>query len=91
MAATPQEVAALRKAFEQDHRKPARALAELLLMGNVLLESHDVLEGQLGERFEAFVIESLDAEGVSHAEFARAVQALNDLRTTLAALEDLPD
>ncbi|VTU46061.1 hypothetical protein SRS16P2_00464 (plasmid) [Variovorax sp. SRS16] len=91
MAATPEEVAALRRTFEQDHRKPARALAELLLMGNVLLESHEALEGRLGERFEAFVLESLDDEGVSHAEFARAVQALQDLRATLANLDELPD
>ncbi|VTU20212.1 hypothetical protein SRS16CHR_02597 [Variovorax sp. SRS16] len=90
MPATPQEVAALRRTFEQEHRKPARALAELLLIGNVLLESHEALEGRLGERFEAFVLESLEDEGVSHSEFARAVQALQDLRSTLETLDGLP-
>ncbi|VTU29892.1 hypothetical protein E5CHR_02903 [Variovorax sp. PBL-E5] len=60
-------------------------------MGNVLLESHDALEGSLGNKFEAFILDTLEAEHVSHDEFACAVQALQVLRATLAALEALPE
>jgi hypothetical protein len=91
MPATSDEIDALRAEFERAHRRPARALAELLLLGNVILEDHQLLEGPLGVAFERFVVEALSDQGVEVGEFAAAVKALGALRATLAELQQLPD
>jgi hypothetical protein len=90
MPATPQEVATLQQAYEQAHSRPARALAELLLVGNVILESHELLEGRIGEAFEGFVLASLQESDVSQDDFKAALVALGTLRATLDELERLP-
>jgi hypothetical protein len=91
MAATLEEVAALKRAFEREHRKPARALAELLVVGNALLEVHDSLDGEIGDAFEEFVLRCLDSQGVGLEELKRAVEAVGALRATLVELDNLPD
>lgn len=91
MTATTSEIAALRAEFERAHSRVARALAELLLLGNVILEDHELLEGKIGDAFEQFVLQSLSGEGVELGEFAAAVKALGTLRETLAELQQLPD
>lgn len=91
MTATSDEIAALRADFERSHSRPARALAEMLLIGNVILEDHQLLEGEVGDAFERFVLQSLADQGVEVGEFAAAVKALGKLRETLAELQQLPD
>lgn len=91
MTATRDEISALKDDFERSHRQPVRALAELLLLGNVILEDHGMLEGDVGSAFERFVMESLSQQGIDVGEFAAAVQALGKLRATLAELQSLPD
>jgi hypothetical protein len=91
MPATSDEISALRAEFERGHRLPARALAELLLIGNVILEDHQLLEGPLGVAFERFVMEALAEQDIEVGEFAAAVKALGTLRATLAELQQLPD
>lgn len=91
MTATSDEIAALRAEFERSHRRPARALAELLLLGNVILEERQLLEGKTGDAFEQFVLQSLSDQGVEVGEFAAALKALGALRATLAELQQLPD
>ncbi|MBT2326764.1 hypothetical protein J7E62_31110 [Variovorax paradoxus] len=91
MPATSDEINALRAEFERAHRRPVRALAEILLIGNVILEDHQLLEGELGEAFERFVLQALNDQGVEVGEFAAAVKALGKLRATLAELQQLPD
>lgn len=91
MTATSSEIAALRAEFERSHRRPARALAELLLIGNVILEDHQLLEGRVGDAFERFVLQTLSDEGVETGEFAAALKALAALRETLAELQQLPE
>jgi hypothetical protein len=91
MTATSDEIAALRAEFERSHRRPARALAELLLLENLILEDHQLLEGKIGDAFEKFVLQSLSDEGVEVGEFAAAVKALGTLRATLTELQQLPD
>ena len=59
MPATQQEIDALQLAYEQAHSALARALSELLVVGNVVLESHGLLERPLGDAFEAFVVKNL--------------------------------
>jgi hypothetical protein len=91
MTATSDEIAALMADFEQSHSRPARALAELLLLGHVILDGHDLLEGEVGIAFERFVLEALSQRGIEVDEFAAAVQALSKLRETLVELQSLPD
>lgn len=91
MPATPNEFAALTAAFDKAHSRPARALADLLLMGNVTLESHDALEGPIGDAFEKFVMDCAMEEGVSITEFKAAVRGLGELRATLDELDQLPE
>lgn len=91
MTATRDEIAALMADFEQAHSRPARALAELLLLGNVILGGHDLLEGEVGIAFDRFVLEALSQQSIAVDEFAAAVQALGKLRETLAELQSLPD
>ena len=91
MAATYEEIAALRRAFEEGHSRPARALADLLLGGNVCPESHEVLEGPIGDAFEAFVIQCVQDQGVTISQFKAAVEALGVLKSTLDELDQLPE
>ncbi|CAN7774859.1 hypothetical protein LJR290_007734 [Variovorax sp. LjRoot290] len=91
MTITSYEITALRADFKRSHRRPARALAELLMLGNAVLEDHEMLEGEVGNAFERFVLESLSQQGVESGEFAAAVLALGKLRTTLAELQSIPD
>jgi hypothetical protein len=91
MTATSDEIAALQAEFERSHRRHARALAELLLLGNVILEDHQLLEGEMGDAFERFVLQCLSEQGIEVGEFAAAVKALGTLRATLAELQQLPD
>ncbi|GAA4358130.1 hypothetical protein GCM10023165_52770 [Variovorax defluvii] len=91
MPATPHEFAALTAAFEKAHSRPARALAELLLVGNVALEGHDSLDGPIGDAFEEFVVNCAEQHGVSLADFKAAVTALGNLRATLDELDQLPE
>lgn len=60
MPATPEEIMELLNAFDAAHPPMARAMADLLLRGNVVLEEHQLLEGQIGDAFEAFVLRVLE-------------------------------
>lgn len=91
MTATPDEFAAISTAYESAHRLPARALAELLITGNIGLDANGVLEGPIGDAFEAFVLQCASDQGVTVEEFGAAVAAFGRLRETLAELDGLPE
>lgn len=57
----------------------------------MILDGHDLLEGEVGIAFDRFVLKALAQQGVQVEEFAAAVQALNKLRDTLAELQSLPE
>jgi len=91
MTATVAELATLRGAFAEGHSRAARALADLMLSGNVCLETFEVLEGPIGDAFEAFIVRCVQDQGVSLTQFKAAVKALVALKATLAELEQLPE
>ncbi|WP_218668920.1 hypothetical protein [Variovorax sp. KK3] len=76
--------------FEQAHPPMARAMADLLLRGNVVLEEHELLEGSVGDGFEAFVLGVLEEHGTSREVFAATLTALSRLRDTIDHLDQLP-
>ena len=90
MPATPEEMQTLVEAFDKAHRPVARAMAELLIRGNVLLEEHRLLEGKVGDAFEAFVFGVLAEHDIGTEEFAQTLIAFERLRETLDHLEQLP-
>ena len=91
MPASPTEVRALTETFDRAHSRPARALADLLIVGNETLESHFELETRIGDAFEDFVLDCARKNGVSIQEFKATVEALGRLRETIAELDQLPD
>ncbi|MBU1361463.1 MAG: hypothetical protein KKC85_04895 [Gammaproteobacteria bacterium] len=91
MPASPAEFAVLTATFDKAHSRPARALAELFLAGNSILESHDLLEGPIGDAFEKFVMVCAIGQGVSITAFKAAVKGLKELRATLDELDQLPE
>jgi hypothetical protein len=90
MAATPVEIKMLVDAFEAAHPRMARAMADLLLRGNVILEEHSLLEGTVGDDFEAFVFKVLDEHGIGKDQFAATLIALGRLRETIDHLDQIP-
>ena len=90
MPATPEEMQNLVAAFDKAHRPLARAMADLLIRGNVILEEHRLLEGKVGDAFEAFVFDILAENNISTEEFADTLIAFERLRETLDHLEQLP-
>jgi hypothetical protein len=90
MPATPEEMQALVDAFEAAHPRMARAMADLLLSGNVLLEEHRLLQGPIGDAFEAFVFKVLDEHGIGRGRFAATLIALGQLRDTIDHLDQMP-
>ncbi|PNG53160.1 MULTISPECIES: hypothetical protein [unclassified Variovorax] len=90
MPATPEEFERLIDAFDNAHAPVARAMADLLLRGNVILEEHQMLEGPIGDAFEAFVFNMLAEQGISKEAFAETLRALVRLRDTIDHLDQLP-
>lgn len=83
MPATPAEFSAINAAHEAAHRLPARALAELILAGDVALESNEAPDGPIGCASEAFVLQCARDQGVTLEEFQAAVAGLGHLGETL--------
>ncbi|CAN7204652.1 hypothetical protein LJR290_000567 [Variovorax sp. LjRoot290] len=50
-----------------------------------------MLEGEVADAFERFVLQLLSDQGVEVGEFAAALKALGKLRETLAELQQLLD
>lgn len=90
MAATPEELKLLVDAFEAAHPRMARAMAELLLRGNVILEDHRLLDGAVGDAFEGFVFSTLDKYGIKKDQFAETLIAFERLRETIDHLDQIP-
>ena len=90
MPATPEEMKRLVEEFEKAHAPLARAMADLLIRGNVILEEHRVLESAIGDAFEAFVLETLHEHGIQKEEFADTLIALERLRSTIDQLDQIP-
>ena len=90
MPATPDEMKRLLDAFEHAHAPMARAMADLLIRGNLILEEHRLLEGPVGDAFEAFVFATLAEHGIRKEEFAKTLVALDRLRETIDQLDQLP-
>ena len=90
MPATPEELKQLIDTFEQAHAPIARAMADLLVRGNVILEDHQLLEGPVGDGFEEFVFNVLAEGGITKAEFAATLVAYDRLRETIDQLDQLP-
>ena len=77
-------------AFDKAHGPIARAMADLLIRGNVILEEHRLLEGKVGDAFEAFVFNVLAEHSIGKDEFAQTLRALERLRETIDQLDQLP-
>lgn len=90
MPATPDEMKMLLDAFEAAHPRMARAMADLLLRGNVILEEYRLLEGPVGDAFEAFVFKALDEHGIGKDQFAATLIAFERLRDTIDHLDQIP-
>ena len=90
MPATPEEMERLVEAFEKAHAPVARAMADLLVRGNVILEEHRMLEGPIGDDFEAFVFDVLQKHGIQKEAFAKTLVDLDRLRDTIDQLDQLP-
>ena len=90
MAATPEEMRRLVNAYEKSHSQMARAMADLLVRGNVTLEEHRLLESEVGGRFEAFVLDILAEHNISKEAFAATLIAYERLRDTIDQLDQLP-
>lgn len=90
MPATPEELNALVDAYDKAHPSMARAMAELLVRGNVILEDHELLEGAVGDRLEAFVFNVLADHNISKEAFAATLIAYERLRDTIHQLDQLP-
>lgn len=90
MPATPEEIKMLVDAFEGAHPRVARAMADLLLRGNVILEEHSLLEGTVGDAFEVFVFKVLDEHGIGKDQFASTLIAFERLRDTIDHLDQIP-
>ena len=88
--ATPEEMQTLVGAYEATHPRMARALADLLLRGNVILEEHRLLDDPVGDAFEAFVFKMLDEQGIGKEQFAATLMAFERLRNTIDQLDQLP-
>jgi hypothetical protein len=88
--ATPEELKTLVDAYDQAYPSVARAMAELLVRGNVILEDHKLLDGKVGDQFEAFVFNVLDDRYISKEAFAATLIAYERLRDTLGQLDQLP-
>jgi hypothetical protein len=88
--ATPEELKSLVDAYDQAHPSLARAMAELLVRGNVILEDHRLLEGEVGDRFEAFVFHVLAEHSIGKEAFAATLIAYERLRDTIDQLDRLP-
>ncbi|MDR6536984.1 hypothetical protein [Variovorax soli] len=65
-------------------------MADLLLRGNVILEEHQLLDGDVGDGFEAFVLGVLQEHRISKEVFAETLIALSRLRETIDHLDQLP-
>lgn len=90
MPATPEEMKTLVSAFEAAHPHLARAMADLLLQGNVVLEEHGLLDDPVGDAFEAFVLSTLTEHGIQEEAFAATLIGLTRLRDTIDELDHLP-
>ena len=90
MPATPEDMKRLVDTFEDAHAPVARAMADLLVRGNILLEDDQMLEGRIGHAFEAFVFSVLHEHGIRREAFAKTLLALNHLRVTIDHLDRLP-
>ncbi|MDR6539490.1 hypothetical protein [Variovorax soli] len=77
-------------AFESAHPRMAGAMADLLIRGNVILEEHQLLEGTVGDAFEAFIFKVLDEHGIGKDQFAATLIAFERLRDTIEHLDQLP-
>ena len=90
MPAPPEEMGRIIDAFEDAHAPVARMMADLLVRGNILLEDYQMLEGPIGDAFEAFVFSVLHEHGIQRDAFAKTLVALNQLRKTIDHLDRLP-
>jgi len=90
MPATPEELRRLVNSFEEAHAPVARAMADLLVRGSILLKDYQMLEGPIGDAFEAFVFGVLHEQGIQRERFAQTLRALNHLRATIDHLDQLP-
>ena len=90
MPATPEEMKTLVSAFEAAHAPVARAMADLLLQGNVVLEEHGLLEDPIGDAFETFVLATLAEHDIQQEAFAATLIDLTRLRDTIDELDHLP-
>lgn len=90
MPATPEEMKTLLEAFEATNPPVARALADLLARGKVILEEHRLLLGPLGEDFEALVFKLAEDHAVSRRALANAMAELERIRVTVDELDTLP-
>jgi hypothetical protein len=82
MPATPEEFQRVVEAFERAHEPLVRALADLHLRGNMILEEHGFLEERLGDQFEEFILASLRSNGSTKEQFAAALRDLDKMHTT---------
>ena len=90
MPTTPEEFQRLVHAFDRAHRPMARAMADLMVRGNVILEEHGLLEGSVGDAFEAFVFGVLAEHRIGQEEFAATLIDLERLHATIDHLDNLP-
>ena len=90
MPATREEMKKLLDAFEDAHPPVARAMADLLVRGSILLKEYHMLEGPVGDAFEMFVFSVLHEHGIQRQAFARTRVALDRLRDTIDQLDQLP-
>jgi len=88
--ATPEEMKTLVDAYDAAHPCVARAMADLLLRGNVILEEHRLLESSVGDAFEAFVFKVLDEHNIGKDQFAATLIAFERLRATIDELDQIP-
>ena len=90
MPATPEELRRLIYEFDEAHAPVARAMADLLVRGNVILQEHELLDSPIGNAFEEFVFKSLAEQGIRKEAFASALRGLQRLRETIDQLDQLP-
>ncbi|VWX56132.1 conserved hypothetical protein [Burkholderiales bacterium 8X] len=90
MAATPDEFQRVVEAFERAHAPLVRALADLHVRGNMILEEHGFLEGPVGAQFEEFILVSLTMSGTTKEQFAEALRDLDRMHLLIGELDSLP-
>lgn len=90
MPATPEELQQVVDAFERAHPPISRALADLHLRGNIVLEEHGLLDSAIEDGFEEFIVATLKANGFTLESFAAALRDLEKMHLTIDELERLP-